>query len=122
MKARLADMGGLVLSGSPVDFGRLIADETEKWARVTKFANPVFHVTAITRRRDALFQTLTIGGATMSCTDTAQLTTLRTEVLVWRSLRNPRAGRRLCPASDRRGLQRRREDQRSVTPRERTLQ
>jgi UbiD family decarboxylase len=48
--------------------------------------NPVFHVTAITRRRDALFQTLTIGGATMSRTDTAQLTTLRTEVLVWRAL------------------------------------
>jgi UbiD family decarboxylase len=48
--------------------------------------NPIFHVTAITRRRDALFQTLTIGGATMSCTDTAQLTTLRTEVLVWRAL------------------------------------
>jgi 2,5-furandicarboxylate decarboxylase 1 len=48
--------------------------------------NPVFHVTAITRRRDALFQTLTIGGATMSCTDTAQLCTLRTEVLVWRAL------------------------------------
>ena len=38
MKARLADMGGVVLSGSPADFGRLIADETEKWARVTKFA------------------------------------------------------------------------------------
>src|SRR5712671_968421 len=48
--------------------------------------NPIFHVTAITRRRDALFQTLTIGGATMSHTDTAQLTTLRTEVLVWRAL------------------------------------
>lgn len=38
MKARLADMGGVVLSGSPADFGRLIADETEKWARVIKFA------------------------------------------------------------------------------------
>jgi UbiD family decarboxylase len=48
--------------------------------------NPVFHVSAITRRRDALFQTLTIGGASMSCTDTAQLCTLRTEVLVWRAL------------------------------------
>jgi UbiD family decarboxylase len=48
--------------------------------------NPVFHVTAVTRRRDALFQTLTIGGATMSRTDTAQLTTLRTEVLIWRAL------------------------------------
>jgi UbiD family decarboxylase len=48
--------------------------------------NPVFHVTAITRRRDALFQTLTIGGATMSRTDTAQLACLRTEVLIWRAL------------------------------------
>src|SRR5439155_27366302 len=48
--------------------------------------NPIFHVTAITRRRDALFQTLTIGGPTMSRTDTAQLCTLRTEVLIWRSL------------------------------------
>jgi 2,5-furandicarboxylate decarboxylase 1 len=48
--------------------------------------NPVFHVTAITRRRDAMFQTLTIGGATMSCTDTAQLACLRTEVLIWRAL------------------------------------
>jgi len=48
--------------------------------------NPVFHVTAITRRRDALFQTLTIGGATMSRTDTAQLCTLRTEVLIWHAL------------------------------------
>jgi 2,5-furandicarboxylate decarboxylase 1 len=48
--------------------------------------NPIFHVTAITRRADALFQTLTIGGATMSRTDTAQLAALRTEVLVWRAL------------------------------------
>ena len=48
--------------------------------------NPVFHVTAVTRRRDALFQTLTIGGATMSRTDTAQLACLRTEVLIWRAL------------------------------------
>jgi 2,5-furandicarboxylate decarboxylase 1 len=48
--------------------------------------NPVFHVTAITHRKDALFQTLTISGKTMSRTDTAQLTTLRTEVLVWRAL------------------------------------
>jgi UbiD family decarboxylase len=48
--------------------------------------NPVFHVTAVTRRRDAVFQTLSISGKTMSRTDTAQLTTLRTEVLVWRAL------------------------------------
>ena len=38
MKARLADMGGTVLAGSPADFGKLIADETEKWAKVVKFA------------------------------------------------------------------------------------
>jgi hypothetical protein len=38
MKARLADFGGTVLAGSPADFGRLIADETEKWAKVVKFA------------------------------------------------------------------------------------
>jgi tripartite-type tricarboxylate transporter receptor subunit TctC len=39
MKARLADAGGTVLPGSPADFGKLIADETEKWAKVIKFAN-----------------------------------------------------------------------------------
>jgi tripartite-type tricarboxylate transporter receptor subunit TctC len=38
MKARLADLGGLMLSGSPADFGNLIAAETEKWAKVVKFA------------------------------------------------------------------------------------
>jgi tripartite-type tricarboxylate transporter receptor subunit TctC len=38
IKARLADMGGAVFSGSPADFGKLIADETEKWAKVIKFA------------------------------------------------------------------------------------
>jgi hypothetical protein len=36
--ARLADMGGTVLAGSPADFGKLIADETAKWARVIKAA------------------------------------------------------------------------------------
>jgi tripartite-type tricarboxylate transporter receptor subunit TctC len=39
MIARLADLGGTVLVGSPADFGKLIAAETEKWARVIKFAN-----------------------------------------------------------------------------------
>jgi hypothetical protein len=34
----IADLGGIVLSGSPADFGKLIADETEKWAKVIKFA------------------------------------------------------------------------------------
>jgi tripartite-type tricarboxylate transporter receptor subunit TctC len=38
MQARLADLGGTVLAGSPADFGKLIADETEKWAKVIKFA------------------------------------------------------------------------------------
>jgi UbiD family decarboxylase len=48
--------------------------------------NPVFHLTAITRRRDALFQTATIGGKSLGRTDTAQLNALRTEVMVWRAL------------------------------------
>jgi tripartite-type tricarboxylate transporter receptor subunit TctC len=39
IKARLADLGGTVLPGSPADFGKLIADETEKWAKVVKFAS-----------------------------------------------------------------------------------
>jgi tripartite-type tricarboxylate transporter receptor subunit TctC len=38
IKARLAELGGTVLGGSPSDFGKLIADETEKWGRVIKFA------------------------------------------------------------------------------------
>ena len=48
--------------------------------------NPVFHLTAITRRRDALFQTATIGGRALERTDTALLTALRTEIAVWRAL------------------------------------
>jgi UbiD family decarboxylase len=48
--------------------------------------NPVFHLTAITRRRDALFQTATIGGRAMSRTDTAALTAVRTEVMIWKAL------------------------------------
>jgi tripartite-type tricarboxylate transporter receptor subunit TctC len=39
IKARLADLGGTVLSGSPADFGRLIADETEKWGKVIRAAD-----------------------------------------------------------------------------------
>jgi tripartite-type tricarboxylate transporter receptor subunit TctC len=38
MKARLSDLGGTVLPGSPAGFGKLIAEETEKWAKVIKFA------------------------------------------------------------------------------------
>jgi tripartite-type tricarboxylate transporter receptor subunit TctC len=38
MKARIADLGGTVLGGTPADFGKLITEETEKWAKVVKFA------------------------------------------------------------------------------------
>jgi tripartite-type tricarboxylate transporter receptor subunit TctC len=37
--ARLTDLGCTPLPGSPGEFGKLIADETEKWAKVIKFAN-----------------------------------------------------------------------------------
>jgi tripartite-type tricarboxylate transporter receptor subunit TctC len=37
IKAQL-ELGGTVLAGSPTDFGKLIADETEKWGKVVKFA------------------------------------------------------------------------------------
>jgi tripartite-type tricarboxylate transporter receptor subunit TctC len=39
IKARLADMGGTALPGSPADFGRLIAEDTEKWGKVIRAAN-----------------------------------------------------------------------------------
>jgi tripartite-type tricarboxylate transporter receptor subunit TctC len=39
LKARLADLGGDVLALSPADFGRLIADETEKWGKVIRAAH-----------------------------------------------------------------------------------
>jgi hypothetical protein len=38
MKARLADTGGTMLAGSPAEFGRLLAEETEKWAKVVRFS------------------------------------------------------------------------------------
>ena len=38
MRERLAELGCAVFAGSPADFGRFIADETEKWAKVVKFA------------------------------------------------------------------------------------
>ena len=38
MKARIADLGGAVLAGSPADFGKLLADETEKWGKVVKLS------------------------------------------------------------------------------------
>jgi tripartite-type tricarboxylate transporter receptor subunit TctC len=39
MKSRLADLGGTTLPGSVADFGKLIIEEVEKWAKVVKFAN-----------------------------------------------------------------------------------
>jgi UbiD family decarboxylase len=56
--------------------------------------NPVFHLTAITRRRDAVFQTSTISGRTLARTDTAQLNALRAEVSVWRALETAVRGAR----------------------------
>ena len=38
MKAQLGEFGGVPMPMTPADFGRLIADETEKWAKVIKFA------------------------------------------------------------------------------------
>jgi tripartite-type tricarboxylate transporter receptor subunit TctC len=38
LKAQLADLGGTVLPGPAADFGKLIAEETEKWAKVVKFS------------------------------------------------------------------------------------
>jgi tripartite-type tricarboxylate transporter receptor subunit TctC len=38
MMERLSDLGGTALTGSAADFGRLVANETEKWAKVIKFA------------------------------------------------------------------------------------
>ena len=38
LRSRLAQGGGAVYAGSPADFGKFLGDETEKWARVIKFA------------------------------------------------------------------------------------
>jgi tripartite-type tricarboxylate transporter receptor subunit TctC len=38
LKARFADLGAIVMGGSPADFGKIIATDTEKWAKVIKFA------------------------------------------------------------------------------------
>ena len=39
LKTRLAALGGTVLAGSPAEFGKLIADETEKWGKVVREAH-----------------------------------------------------------------------------------
>jgi tripartite-type tricarboxylate transporter receptor subunit TctC len=36
MKARLAELGGIMIPGTPADFGKLVGDETDKWAKVIK--------------------------------------------------------------------------------------
>jgi tripartite-type tricarboxylate transporter receptor subunit TctC len=38
LKAQLTNLGGMILSGSPADFRTLIAEETEKWAKVIRAA------------------------------------------------------------------------------------
>ncbi len=50
--------------------------------------NPVFHLTAITMRQDALFQTSTISGRTVRLTDSGQMGALRTETIAWRALQS----------------------------------
>jgi tripartite-type tricarboxylate transporter receptor subunit TctC len=39
LKARLADLGGVPMPMSPAEFGKLVADETEKWGKVIRAAN-----------------------------------------------------------------------------------
>jgi tripartite-type tricarboxylate transporter receptor subunit TctC len=39
LNARLAELGGTAMIGSPADFGKLIADDTEKWGKVIRAAN-----------------------------------------------------------------------------------
>jgi 2,5-furandicarboxylate decarboxylase 1 len=48
--------------------------------------NPVLHITAITHREDALFQTLTIGGRSLRHTDTTHLSAMKTESAAWAAL------------------------------------
>jgi len=38
IKARLSDLGGIVVTGTPVDFGKILAEEVEKWGKVVKFS------------------------------------------------------------------------------------
>jgi tripartite-type tricarboxylate transporter receptor subunit TctC len=38
LKTRLGELGGMMLGGTPAEFGKLMADETEKWAKVVKFS------------------------------------------------------------------------------------
>ena len=50
--------------------------------------NPVFHITAMTHRKDALFPTATISGNRMDLTDPSNLEALRTELNAWETLKS----------------------------------
>jgi tripartite-type tricarboxylate transporter receptor subunit TctC len=39
MRARLSDLGGMPMQMTPADFGKFIADETDKWGKVIRTAN-----------------------------------------------------------------------------------
>ena len=52
MMARFTDLGGIAIGGSPADFGNLIADETEKWAKVS--VPPISRRTSVLKRRSRL--------------------------------------------------------------------
>jgi tripartite-type tricarboxylate transporter receptor subunit TctC len=39
LKGRLAELGGTIVSGTPAEFAKLIAEETEKWGKVIRAAN-----------------------------------------------------------------------------------
>ena len=38
IKAKLVDLGGMMMGGTPAEFGKIVAEETEKWAKVVKFS------------------------------------------------------------------------------------
>ena len=38
IKGRIVELGGTVTGGSPAEFGKIVSDATEKWAKVIKFA------------------------------------------------------------------------------------
>ncbi len=42
MKKKFADLGGMLLGGSPADFGKFLVTETDKWAKVIHEANLKF--------------------------------------------------------------------------------
>jgi tripartite-type tricarboxylate transporter receptor subunit TctC len=52
-KARLAELGASLLPGSPADFGKLVADETEKWGKVIRFAGSRLNDIGVARMSEA---------------------------------------------------------------------